>query len=111
MTLDQDHIGVGEQPMDHRHMGQMERHLVNDASSACGPLQFFRQGKIAQARGRNARRIGIGRDPSGRDMVDHVLTRFTAEERKLMEDAVKTGADAVAAIVEAGVDKAMNTFN
>ena len=56
-------------------------------------------------------RIGIGRDPSGRDMVDHVLTRFTAEERKLMEDAVKTGADAVAAIVESGVDKAMNTFN
>ena len=56
-------------------------------------------------------RVGIGRDSSGRDMVDHVLTRFTAEERKLMEDAVKTGADAVAAIVEAGVDKAMNTFN
>lgn len=56
-------------------------------------------------------RVGIGRDSSGRDMVDHVLTRFTAEERKLMEDAVKTGADAVATIVEAGVDKAMNTFN
>ena len=56
-------------------------------------------------------RVGIGRDASGRDMVDHVLTRFTAEERKLMEDAVKTGADAVTLIVEAGADKAMNTFN
>ena len=56
-------------------------------------------------------RVGIGRNQSGKDMVDHVLTRFTAEERKLMEDAVKTGADAVATIVENGADQAMNTFN
>ena len=56
-------------------------------------------------------RVGIGRGATGVDMVDHVLTRFSAEERKLMEDAVTKGADAVAAIVERGVDRTMNDFN
>jgi PTH1 family peptidyl-tRNA hydrolase len=56
-------------------------------------------------------RVGIGPRPAGEELVDHVLTRFTAEERREVKKAVETAADAVAAVVRNGVDKAMNEFN
>ena len=56
-------------------------------------------------------RVGIGPRPAGEELVDHVLARFTAEERREMEKAVEIAADAVAAVVRDGVDKAMNEFN
>ena len=56
-------------------------------------------------------RVGIGPRPAGEDLVDHVLARFTAEERREVEKAVEVAADAVAAVVRDGVEKAMNEFN
>ena len=56
-------------------------------------------------------RVGIGPRPAGEELVDHVLARFTAEERREVEKAVETAADAVAAVVRDGVEKAMNEFN
>lgn len=56
-------------------------------------------------------RVGIGPRPAGEELVDHVLARFTAEERREVEKAVEVAADAVAAIVRDGVEKAMNEFN
>ena len=56
-------------------------------------------------------RVGIGPRPPGEDLVGHVLTPFTAQEREEIADAVKKAADAVAAIVRDGADRAMNDFN
>ncbi|MBN1269275.1 MAG: aminoacyl-tRNA hydrolase [Kiritimatiellae bacterium] len=55
-------------------------------------------------------RVGIGRRP-GEDMVDHVLSTFTPEEREAIEAAVPRAADAVESVLRNGVEKTMNDFN
>ena len=54
-------------------------------------------------------RIGIGR-PEG-DAVRHVLSRFTGDEERGVEEALPRAAEVVEAWVEHGVDHAMNLFN
>ena len=56
-------------------------------------------------------RIGIGRPAAASDEIEHVLGRPSDEERRTMDDAVDRAAQAVAAIVEDGIDAAMNRFN
>lgn len=56
-------------------------------------------------------RVGVGPRPPGEDLVDHVLGRFSAEERERIDEAVRKAADAVSDIVREGVEKAMNRFN
>ena len=56
-------------------------------------------------------RIGIGRDSGGGDLVEHVLTPFSAGERRQVDEAIDRAADAVLHIVESGVEAAMNKFN
>ena len=56
-------------------------------------------------------RIGVGEKPARMDLADYVLGHFSAEEKKIMEQAVKEAADAVCEIVSEGIDKAMNDHN
>jgi len=56
-------------------------------------------------------RVGVGPRPTGEDLVDYVLGKFSREEREKMMDVVKTAADAVESIIEDGLDQAMNRFN
>ncbi len=56
-------------------------------------------------------RIGIGRPALGRDEVEHVLGPPAADERQKIDDAVDRAAQAVAAVIEDGIDTAMNRFN
>jgi PTH1 family peptidyl-tRNA hydrolase len=56
-------------------------------------------------------RVGIGPRPAGEALVNHVLTRFSVEERQEVEKAVEAAADAVISIVRDGVEKTMNEFN
>ncbi|MBI3832018.1 MAG: aminoacyl-tRNA hydrolase [Planctomycetes bacterium] len=61
-------------------------------------------------------RVGVGgRDGSGEkhahDLADHVLGRFSAEEEKVMEDALKRAADACLVWAGYGANEAMNRFN
>jgi PTH1 family peptidyl-tRNA hydrolase len=56
-------------------------------------------------------RVGVGRPAGSGDMVDHVLSTFTPEERKTMEEAVGRAADALERAVSDGLDRAMNEFN
>lgn len=56
-------------------------------------------------------RIGIGGAPEGWDLADYVLSRFSPEERKLMDESISRAAGAAAAIVASGVEAAMNTYN
>jgi len=57
-------------------------------------------------------RVGIGRiGPVGTDLTGHVLTRFTAAERKAINEAVATAVDAAMCCVEQGIVPAMDKFN
>src|SRR5262249_12375863 len=55
-------------------------------------------------------RIGVGAAEPGA-MMDHVLGKFTREERPLISEAIDRAADAVEASLAGGFEKAMNRFN
>ena len=56
-------------------------------------------------------RIGVNKPPQGWDLADFVLSKFSADERKDVEDAIENAADAVEVILKSGIDKAMNRYN
>ena len=56
-------------------------------------------------------RIGIGRPEPGGDMVGWALGEPSSEDRKLIDDAVARGADAVLTVLHEGVETAMSRFN
>lgn len=56
-------------------------------------------------------RIGVGAKPKGWDLADHVLSRFSKEEREEVEKSIKKGCDAISCFVEKGIDAAMNQYN
>jgi PTH1 family peptidyl-tRNA hydrolase len=56
-------------------------------------------------------RVGVGRKELGGDLAEHVLSPFSREDRRLIDEAVTRAADAVLCILHEGVDAAMNKFN
>lgn len=56
-------------------------------------------------------RVGTGAKPAEWDLADWVLSRFQAEDRKLVDDALDRASKAVAMIVTDGLDAAMNKYN
>jgi PTH1 family peptidyl-tRNA hydrolase len=57
-------------------------------------------------------RLGIGRRaPEQREITDHVLGRFEAEERKVMEEVLDRAVRQVECWLADGIEKAMNEFN
>jgi len=56
-------------------------------------------------------RIGIGKAPEGWDLADYVLSKFNADDRKVISESICKAADAVVTIVKSGVETAMNKFN
>jgi PTH1 family peptidyl-tRNA hydrolase len=56
-------------------------------------------------------RIGIGKPPGRQPGAEFVLRRPSREDRSLLDGSVEGAADAVEAIVTAGVDEAMNRYN
>jgi PTH1 family peptidyl-tRNA hydrolase len=56
-------------------------------------------------------RVGIGRPPSGWQVVDYVLSRFTTDEQPLLAAAIVNAAEAVESIIKQGMNKAMNLHN
>ena len=56
-------------------------------------------------------RVGVGKKPKEYDMVDWVLGHFQGQDEVEIKEAVSRAADAVAEIMENGVDSAMNLFN
>jgi PTH1 family peptidyl-tRNA hydrolase len=55
-------------------------------------------------------RIGIG-GASGGEQIDHVLSKFPANEQPVFDKVIKTAADAVLVAVSRGIAAAMNSFN
>lgn len=54
-------------------------------------------------------RVGIGQVEG--DWMDHVLTKFSADEREYIDWAIPCAADAIETFVTDGVQTAMNRFN
>jgi PTH1 family peptidyl-tRNA hydrolase len=56
-------------------------------------------------------RVGVGRGDTRRDLADHVLSKFDADEREVIEAAVLRAADAAEMFISDGIERVMNTFN
>jgi peptidyl-tRNA hydrolase, PTH1 family len=56
-------------------------------------------------------RVGIGRPPGRMDPADYVLHDFSPAERKLLPLVLERSADAVEALLQAGLAAAQNEFN
>ncbi|HUQ89871.1 MAG TPA: aminoacyl-tRNA hydrolase [Vicinamibacterales bacterium] len=56
-------------------------------------------------------RVGVGRGDSRRDLADHVLGRFGADERDTVSAAVLRAADATEMFLSDGIERVMNAFN
>ena len=56
-------------------------------------------------------RVGVGRGDSRRDLADHVLGRFAADERDTVSAAVLRAADASEMFLSEGIERVMNVFN
>lgn len=56
-------------------------------------------------------KVGVGAKPPKMDLADYVLSRFSREDRAVMEDAFKDAAEAVQVMIAQGADSAMNRFN
>lgn len=97
--------------------------VFDDVELRCGLLRIRKQGgagghqgvaSVIQHLGTEAFprvRVGIGPRPPGEELVNYVLSPFSAEEEREIGVAVRRAADAVERIVTVGVDRAMNEFN
>ncbi len=56
-------------------------------------------------------KIGVGDKPEGGDLVRHVLGRFSREEDGMFRDIFALAAEACCAMMEDGVETAMNLVN
>ena len=56
-------------------------------------------------------KVGIGAKPPRMDLADSVLCRFGSGEQKLMDEAFQEAAQAVAAMLTDGPERAMNHYN
>lgn len=72
---------------------------IKSIISKCGTQNFMRI------------KVGVGEKPEGWDLADHVLGRFSGEERALVEDAIKDACSAAVMMLQGDVDSAMNRFN
>lgn len=56
-------------------------------------------------------KIGVGAKPKGWNLADHVLGRFSGEDRARVEEAIRDAEDAAVLMIQGEADKAMNDFN
>jgi len=56
-------------------------------------------------------KVGIGKAKEDMDLADFVLSRFSQEDRTIIEEAIKKAARAAELIVKYDVNKAMNEIN
>ena len=56
-------------------------------------------------------KVGVGEKPQGWDLADHVLGRFSSEDRAKVEEAIGHAMDAAVLMMQGETDKAMNIYN
>ena len=97
--------------------------IFDDISLAPGNIRVRKKGSagghngiksiIARCGTQNFMRIKfcVGEKPQGWDLADHVLGRFSTEDRALVEDAIQDACSAAVMMMQGDVDAAMNHFN
>ncbi len=56
-------------------------------------------------------RLGVGRGDTRRDLADHVLSKFEADEQSALEEFITRAADAAEMFAAEGIEKVMNAYN
>ena len=56
-------------------------------------------------------KVGVGEKPKKYDLADYVLSRFSKEERAIMEEGCQKAVEAVEMILRGEMEEAMNKFN
>jgi PTH1 family peptidyl-tRNA hydrolase len=56
-------------------------------------------------------RLGVGRGDARRDLADHVLSKFEADEQPALGEFIARAADAAEMFAAEGIEKVMNTYN
>jgi PTH1 family peptidyl-tRNA hydrolase len=95
----------------------------DDFNLSLGTLRFRTQGSAGGQKGLKdiierlgsaevpRLRIGIGPVPAQWDAADFVLSRFTKDERPVIDDAIERAADGIECWVAEGIAACMNRFN
>jgi PTH1 family peptidyl-tRNA hydrolase len=97
--------------------------IFDDISLAPGNIRVRKKGSagghngiksiIARIGTQNFMRIkvGVGEKPPGWDLADYVLSRFSAEDREAVEQAIRDAGEAAVLMMQGQVDRAMNDYN
>lgn len=56
-------------------------------------------------------KVSVGKKPEYMDLANFVLSGFSKEESKIIEDEVILAGDAIKMIIEEGIEKAMSIYN
>lgn len=56
-------------------------------------------------------KVGVGAKPPKMDLADYVLSRFGAEEQKIMDEAFGEAAEAAVMMMTTGAERVMNHYN
>jgi len=56
-------------------------------------------------------RMGVGEKPQGYDLADYVLGHFPDKERQVMDESVRSAAEAIEVMIVQGPEAAMNLYN
>lgn len=56
-------------------------------------------------------KIGVGKQSTGEDLADFVLSGFSTSDKKKIDSTIEIASDSVIEIIENGIDTAMNKFN
>ncbi|MDU5559299.1 aminoacyl-tRNA hydrolase [Anaerococcus vaginalis] len=56
-------------------------------------------------------KVAVGKKPSYMDLANFVLSGFSKQEVKIIEEEVKLASDAIEMILEEGIEKTMSMFN
>lgn len=56
-------------------------------------------------------KVAVGKKPSYMDLANFVLSGFSEQEVKIIEEEVKLASDAIEMILEEGIEKTMSMFN
>ena len=97
--------------------------VFDDVSLEIGQIRLRKSGSagghngiksiIAQLGTQNFPRLkfGVGQQPPGWELANYVLGRFPEEELKIVGPRINDAVKAIAAVINDGIDKAMNVYN
>ena len=97
--------------------------ISDDVTLSCGNIRVRKKGSAGGHNGLKdiiawvdttefARiRVGVGEVPQGGDMINHVLGRYSQEDRERVDASIEKAKGAVSLILQGKMDEAMNRYN